>query len=486
MIARLLVLFLPSIASLAWSDSPAILVAWSLAGSVSIAVLAQTSWFRQPRDGERAAERLLRPGFIFHFYFVAFHVLGGTAYVLNAAGYRFWTQTWHGSAYDLVMASRAQWLMLLGHAGTTAGMKLVGLSYGPPKYRVRNLPPYALLVVSAVAYAGATSMAGVPELYNVRHKLLDVSAVAVLLELALSLRRRHSTSMAATAVLLLLNVLQDAVSGWKGVVLTTAITLGAMLYPMTRRVVVAGGVAFVVFWALFLYPLGGAIRNLAWYSGVEHDAAVAISFEQALNLSFDERLEGVWQMLVGRANDLEQFKRYLEHVPGARPFYDTEIAREALIGLIPRFIWPTKPDLEKLAMQRVYEAGVTARSASVSAKANLYQEGYLSKGWVGILLASVLCGMIVMAISRLCERWFGGYTLGTCLIYTGLFAVSFNLPQAFLFFVNGAWASMLAVIGVFVLGRSFGFIEPVPVLRPARRGAAALRPGLRVSAGRPR
>ena len=48
---RITILFLPSLCGLLWKNDPGISIAWSLAGSLFIAVTAQTRWFRQEGEG---------------------------------------------------------------------------------------------------------------------------------------------------------------------------------------------------------------------------------------------------------------------------------------------------------------------------------------------------------------------------------------------------------------------------------------------------
>jgi hypothetical protein len=75
--------------------------------------------------------------------------------------------------------------------------------------------------------------------------------------------------------------------------------------------------------------------------------------------------------------------------------------------LVPCVLWPEKPDLERLAMQRAYDAGIVLEETSVSAKSSLYIDAYLSGGALAIVLA--------------------------CLIYTSLFAFWLILDRAFSF-----------------------------------------------------
>ncbi|MBI3015272.1 MAG: hypothetical protein HYY65_09485 [Candidatus Tectomicrobia bacterium] len=463
---RIFVVFLPYLLGLMWRDPPGLSIALSSVGSFFIAGIAQTRWFRQSGDNLPITHRLLRPGFMFHLFFVAYHVVGAGFYALNAAGFGFFGRDLDPLEDVLKTIAVGQAWMLLAHASVTAGIKLVGFRYGPPKYVIRSIPPYSLIVVSLIALGVGTVSALIPGLWNLSQKLLDISATAILVEFALSVRRRRFINMAVTFLLLGINLTRMMISGWRGLVLFSGITLAALLYPLMPRRVVIGGSAFVLIWFLFLYPLGTLLRPLLWYVGVGRSAAVTLSLEPVLSMSLEERLEQIWGGLSGRANDMDAFGKYLEFVPGNRPYYGVELVKESMFGLVPRILWPGKPDLEQLSMERVYEAGVVPRESLVSAKSNFFQDAYLSGGGAGIVIACLLLGMLIMVISRTCERWFGGYDIGTCVIYVSLFGTTINMPSNFVFFVGGAWTSYLLMVGLLILGRARGWIVPA---RPGDR-----------------
>src|SRR2546427_4844697 len=98
---RLMILFLPSLIGLLWQDDPGVSIIWSLVGSLFIAVACQTSWFRQSHDNLPITRQLLRPFFMYHLFFVAYHVVGGAFYALDKAGYTLWRQVAEPSPYEL-------------------------------------------------------------------------------------------------------------------------------------------------------------------------------------------------------------------------------------------------------------------------------------------------------------------------------------------------------------------------------------------------
>ncbi len=468
--ARIVILFLPFLMGLMWEDISGVSIAWSLAGSGFIAAIAQTQWFRQSDDVVPFTHRLLRPGSIYHFYFLGLQVVGAGFRALDMAGYNFSGQVGLPWEDELSMIAAAQQLMLLAHASVTAGMKLVGFRYGRPKYVIPSIPPYALIVISFVSLAVGTIGGRVPGLGNIGGKLFEISSTAILLEIVLSIRRRRFANMVLTMLLLGFNLYQQVTSGWKGLVLWTTIPLAAMLYPLMPKRVILGGTALILIFLLYVVPFGISLRALSWYGGVDKDTAVSESLDEALKIDWEERLNKVWILMSLRASDLYQFGKYLDYVPNARPYYGFDLVKEALMGFVPRIIWPEKPDLEKVAMQRVYDAGVVPEESEVSAKSNFYQDAYLSGGWLAIVLACLIFGMLAMLISRACERLFGGYDIGTCLIYTSLFANSFNISPNFLFLVGTIWGSLLTLFAIFVLGRFMGWIMPASpsaiVVRP--------------------
>jgi len=234
-----------------------------------------------------------------------------------------------------------------------------------------------------------------------------------------------------------------------------------MLYPLMPRRVILGGITIGLFWVLVLHPFGMALRPMIWNDDIDSETASAIAKEKTMNMSREERIDNTWIMLVERANELYQFERYLEYVPDIHPYFGIEIAQESLLGLIPRIFWAEKPDLERIVMARVVNAGIVTDTSDVSAKANFYQDAYLSWGWQGVLTASLIFGLIIACVSQLAERFFGGYEMGTCLMFTSLFGSVIRNPPDFVFFVGSTWSSFLVMIAVFMVGKATGWIVPV-------------------------
>ncbi|MFL6212865.1 MAG: hypothetical protein ACJ74J_03125 [Blastocatellia bacterium] len=475
MAIRILIIFAPVLIGFLWQDAPGPSLAWSFTSSVVIACIAQTNWFRQSGVKEAFTRHLMRPAFMFHFIFVAYNVLGGAAYALNASGYTLGSNL-IPMTVDLSVLAECQRLMLLAHASVAAGMKLLGFHYKDPKYVIPSIPPYSLVIASFVGLGVGTFVSAIQFSGQMGQKILAVAMAAILVDIAVCIRQRRYYNLTLALAILALNLYQQSVSGWKGNILWTMIFLGALLFPLMPKVVTLGGSAFVVFWALYFYPFGLALRPLIWYEGVQQDTAVQMSMDRALNMSLNERLDTVWEMMVGRANELDQFTKYVEYVPAHHSYYQFDILSDATTALIPRMIWQNKPDLEIISMQRVYEAGIVARQTEVSAKSNFYQDAYLSGGEGAIILGCLLLGMLMILLSRTCEWLFGGYDIGTCIIYMGFLGVTIAQPSNFEYFFAAIGMSVFLMFAIFALGRTTGWIVPASKLArmPEKPTAEAL------------
>ena len=95
-------------------------------------------------------------------------------------------------------------------------------------------------------------------------------------------------------------------------------------------------------------------------------------------------------------------------------------------------------------MQRVYDAGVINSGSNVSAKPAFIVDAYLSFGGVGVFVFLFLYGAIAQLISTKAEILFGGYILGTALIFSGLFQIMWR-GLSFEFIINTVFWSYISM-----------------------------------------
>ena len=115
------------------------------------------------------------------------------------------------------------------------------------------------------------------------------------------------------------------------------------------------------------------------------------------------------------------FVKYIKHTPDHQNYIGLEILYNSLISIVPRVLWDQKPITEKIAMQRVYDASIVSNSSNVSAKTRPVVDGYLIAGATGIFLLMLFYGFVTQILSNIAEKIFGGYELGTIIIFNSLF-----------------------------------------------------------------
>jgi hypothetical protein len=119
-------------------------------------------------------------------------------------------------------------------------------------------------------------------------------------------------------------------------------------------------------------------------------------------------MEGNWDVLTGRASEINNFIKYVGNVPENRPYYGFEIVENTLLFLIPRVFWPEKPTIEEITMRRVVENGITSEESllgGTSMKPQYVVDAYLSFGTGrGVHLPVFIWVFIATQLSKKCER----------------------------------------------------------------------------------
>ncbi|MGI8895316.1 MAG: hypothetical protein ACR2HE_06665, partial [Casimicrobiaceae bacterium] len=84
-------------------------------------------------------------------------------------------------------------------------------------------------------------------------------------------------------------------------------------------------------------------------------------------------------------------------------------------------------------------------------------------------------GLLASLMSRVAERWFGGYTLGSGLVFGSLFSV-FWRGSSFEFFFGTVFWSFLTMFGLFQIGKRLKILIPTPLAAGNRRASAVAVP----------
>ncbi|WP_263835231.1 exosortase Y-associated Wzy-like protein [Salinibacter sp.] len=461
-------LFLPyALAALLQSAPTAsYLVAWG--GSFWIFYLTLSGTVRPLPGGESLAHQLFRPIGVTHLVFAGYTAVTSIFHFLDLHGYYYFSHNAFAEASrsQLLLTAEAQRYYVLAHAAVATGI-LVFANYkrsGEWRLRPDIDRPRFMLYFAGGMLGFSQALKFLPGLGQVQGKLAVLALVASVLSLALSIVKRRSGLVAINTVIYGLNLVGAFLSGWKEEVLVVFLLLGIFLYPFYKRAVTVLAPAGLIALLVLLPTYNGLFRQLNW-SG-------QVSAQQAAEVALNRTLEGKvnlaqqnWGFLTSRFSEIGLFVEYLDDVPERRPYYGLEIAQNGIVGVVPSVFWPGKPSLERLAMERVYENGAASRSSDVSAKPQFVVDAFLSFGALGVLLWCFLFGALASLASRLAERWFGGYLLGSGLVYTALFRI-FWRGAAFEFFFNPIFWSFMVMGALFVAGRMTGYLVRAPQEKP--------------------
>lgn len=185
---------------------------------------------------------------------------------------------------------------------------------------------------------------------------------------------------------------------------------------------------------VLLFSWGFAYRYALDVSGATSNASDMIRAITAANEGgYDHRLS-TFEITVGRFSLVEPLSACLRIIDERvwEPFMGTSYA-QALLGVIPRFLWPDKPDLH-YGNEFGYMAGfIGSYDERTSISVTFFGESYLNFGWFGILPLALI-GSFFGVIYRLAnssrrrETWLLLYlvTLPVILYVGGTFALYFG------------------------------------------------------------
>lgn len=265
-------------------------------------------------------------------------------------------------------------------------------------------------------------------------------------------------------VLFILNMTQSLYSGYKEPVIVNVLVLSIFLYPFYKKTVLYFLLPVLLSLFYLLPTYNQVFREKAW--SAEESAETASEAALAAITSENEIEESTtWGFFTGRLSEVQMFTTYMKHTPSEVEYYGLDIVWQSVEVIIPRIFWPDKPITEKLVMERVYRSGVINSNSNVSAKPALVVDGYLSGGTLGIVLTCFIFGAVTQLISQKAEYLFGGYHLGTALIYTGLFQILWR-GLSFEFLTNSVVWSYITMIVIFLVLRFFNFLNKADATHP--------------------
>ncbi|HZX57863.1 MAG TPA: hypothetical protein VFE54_04030 [Mucilaginibacter sp.] len=443
---RFLVLYLPWLFSLLFKSDAEVsyFIAWL--GSFFIFYITLTGWVKPLPDDRSVSEQLMRPIFLVQIIFAGYCCCTSIFYFFNVLGYVDFHKSTPYYLIDyqkLEITAQCQRYYCLGHAAFVTGI-LMFMNYPARQtYQVKTEQIANLLFSAAIiSLPVSTLFLKVPGLSQFSYQFSSLSFIACTLAFAFAIPLHKIWNTLVCFILYIFNFYQALTSGFKEPIIISILVLGIFLYPTYKKVVTVIFAPLLILLFILLPTYNRIFRENAWGEDVSAGEASQLALDAALNTnSSTSDDDSNWGFLAFRLSEIDMFTEFVASTPDRVDFYGTTLLRQSAIALVPRVFWPSKPITEELVMERVYNAGVINRGSTVSAKPAFLVDTYLSGGGLGVFIGLFIYGAVAQLISRHAEKLFGGYILGTALMFSGLFQIMWR-GLSFEFLINTVFCRM--------------------------------------------
>jgi len=460
---RYIILYIPWLLSVLLSSTPNLsyLIAWL--GSFFIFYISLSGKIKPLPDDLSISQQLMRPIILVQIIFAGYMCCTSIFYYLSVIGYDNFHANNNFYLVDqakLSLTAQCQRYYCLGHASLTTGILLFmnypsQKKYHVEKGRIANL----LLIIALISLPVSILFLEVPGLSQFYFQFSALSVMAGTLALAFAIPLKNIRNTLICLFLYLSNFYQALLSGYKEPIILSILVLGLLLYPSYKKIVLIIFVPALLIVFAFLPTYNHIFRENAWSDDVDASEASQIALDAALDQT-DGQNETNWDFLIYRLSEIDMFTKFAQSTPSQINFYGFQLLKQSVIAIVPRVFWPSKPNTEDLIMERVYNAGVIYRGSQVSAKPAFIVDAYLSGGVFGIFISLFIYGAAAQIISIKAEELFGGYTLGTALIFSGLFQI-FWRGMSFEFIVNSVFWSYISMLIIFKILKAYNVLTEI-------------------------
>lgn len=422
---KFFILFIPLFlgwVTIEYSPFHSFLISWS--GSFLVYFLTFSGFLKPiPRD-RSLLEQSMRPIFIPHLIFTGYMSVTSIFYFLSANGYYYFEkdELMNVSQIEIQTLAECQFYYLTAHIFYIIGL-LTFMNYKKPKYVMTSssisettlkISIYSTIITAVVRF--------IPGLEQIFEFLSNLSLTASVLSLAYAIPEKKFFPILISGSFFLSNYAVAIMSGWKESIIMPLILLGGFLYSNYKKTVTVGAVVVLYLFFYYVPSYNMIIRNLTWNDSelVTPEEAREIAISAILNNEVDI-VANNWAFLTDRLSEIGMFQKYVSAIPEIRENYGFQIVNQSLFSIIPRIIYKDKPNTEQLVMERVVENGIVSKNSKVSAKPPFIVDSFLSFEFLGVVIGMFVFGSIASIASVRAEKLFGGYELGTCLMFIGLF-----------------------------------------------------------------
>jgi len=430
------------------------LIAWL--GSFFIFYLTLTGKLKALPADLPISEQLMRPVFLVQIIFAGYTCCTSIFYFFNLLGYQDFHKisTYYFVDMDAMnITAQCQRYYCLGHAAFATGI-LIFMKYPVETkyYYDKEKLPDLLLKLALLLFPVSEVFLRLPGLSQFYTQLNSLSFMAGTLALAFAIPLKNVRNTFICLILFFFNFYQALVSGFKEPIIISVLVLGVFLYPHYKKLVAAIFIPLLLLLFFVLPTFNTVFRANNWSGETGKDDAAQLAFDAAINGESDQITETNWQFLTVRLSEIDMFTKFVRSTPDNIDFYKTKLLQQSAMAIVPRLFWPSKPSTEDLIMERVYDAGVVVRGEEVSAKPAFIVDSYLSYGGWVVFIFMFAYGAIAQLISMKAEELFGGYLLGTALIFSGLFQI-FWRGLSFEFIINVVFWSFVTMLVIFRIMR---------------------------------
>ena len=434
------------------------LTAWL--GSFLLFYLSLTGFIAPLPSDLPIMQQLMRPVFIIQIIFCGFNFCSSIFYFLDALGMRdfVWTKNYFVDIKKVGQIAEAQRYYLLGHISLLIGMYSRSINLIKQQYKVREDLDWSIFLLgfTFLVFVGSFVILYIPGMSQLAEQCRNLFFLSGTYAFCYAIIKKERSLIIFAGVFYFYSFFSTLISGFKEPVIISILLFCIFMYPFYRKAILIAGLPLIYF-CFFIVPI-----YVNTFRGLVSDADIKSVTEirnEALNKALESK-ESNWDFLTGRLSEISMFTTYIDAVPKRIPYYGTKIVEQALIVLVPRVAWKDKPITEQLVMQRVYDTGVVNNLANVSAKPMYIVDGYLSGGIFGIMLSLFLYGYALQWFCGIAESWFGGYFLGTAIVFNGLFPI-FWRGLSFEFILNTVLYSFLTMYVIHRLLYTYDFLEKI-------------------------
>jgi len=460
-VEKFILLYLPWMLALMFQGQPVLSYTIAWLGSFFIFLITLTGQV-MPLPADRSfANQIMRPIIIVQIIFAGYMCCTSVFYFMSLLGYNNFTATpyYLPDIDKLKLAAQCQRYYCLGHAAMVSGI-LAFMRYPEmPKYKIEPGKLAKILYYATIfSFPIAIVFLKIPGMSQFANQFNALSFIASALGLAFAIPQKNSRTIIVCAIFYGLNFYAAMLSGFKEPIILSVMILGVFLYPFYKKVVLVIFVPALLLLFLVLPAYVGVIRQNAWSGQQDANQVTSAALDAAINQGAAAD-ENTWGFLVNRLSEISMFTGFVENTPEKVGFYHFQLIGQAVIVLTPQIFWPSKPITESMVMQRVYDAGVVSPYSTVSAKPAFIVDAYLSWGGWGVFIFLFIYGAAAQLISQKAESLFGGYILGSALVFSGLFQI-FWRGLSIEFILNHVVWSYVSMLILAAILRRKNILEP--------------------------